>query len=104
MKEQPEPWIQALEAEWSKPDGFLGRVREGVFDSLEGASFASKLDGIKLPRDAPIARRLVSLIWYIPMFLDWQKRRVVEKGGDALAFEQFVNHVRAIVEEILGVP
>jgi hypothetical protein len=38
------------------------------------------------------------------MFLDWQKRRVVEKGGDALAFEQLVNHVRAIVEEILGVP
>lgn len=104
MKEHTKQWIQVLEAEWSKPEGFLGRVREGVFDPLEGANFASKLDSIKLPRDASIDRRLVSLTWYIPMFLDWQKRRVVEKGGDALAFEQFINHVRAIVEEILGVP
>lgn len=104
MNEPVQEWIRSLEVEWSKPDGFLGRVREGVFDPRQGAVFVSKLESIRLPENAPIDRRLVSLTWYIPMFLDWQKRRIVEKGGDALAFEQFVNRVRATVEGILGVP
>jgi hypothetical protein len=104
MSEQIQNWIQSLEAEWAKPDGFLGKAREGVFDPRQGASFVSQLENIQPSQNAPIDRRLVSLIWYIPMFLDWQKRRVIDKGGDALAFEQLVNRVRAIVEEILGVP
>ena len=32
-------WLAFLEAEWSKPEGFLGRAREGLFDSQRGDEF-----------------------------------------------------------------
>ena len=104
MNEKHHEWIQLLESEWSKPDGFLGQVREGVFDYKRGAAFLEMLESIKLPEDSTIDRRLVALLWYIPNFLIWQKERVMEKGGNAIAFEQLTNRVQGIVEEILGVP
>lgn len=104
MDENIRDWIQALETEWSKPEGFLGKTREGVFDPRQGAAFATMIENIKLPADAAIDRRLVALLWYIPNFLRWQKERVTKKGGDAAAFEQLINRVQGIVEEILGVP
>ncbi len=98
-------WIQTLEAEWSKPDGFLGKVREGIFDERQADGFAKMLEGIKpQPGNATIDRRLVALLWYVPAFLRWQKERVAKKGGNMPAFERVTNRVQGIVEEILGVP
>jgi hypothetical protein len=104
MNRNTKDWIQALETEWSKPDGFLGKAREGAFDPRQGAAFTAMLEHIKLPADAAIDRRLVALLWYIPNFLGWQKERVTKKGGDVAAFEQLTNRVQGIVEEILGIP
>jgi hypothetical protein len=44
------------------------------------------------------------LLWYVPGFLRWRKERIAEKGGDIIAFEQLINHVQGVVEDILGVP
>jgi hypothetical protein len=104
MNKIPQVWIRSLEAEWSKPEGFLGKAREGVFDQRKGADFVAMLKSIKAPTENTIDRRLVSLLWYIPNFLSWQKERVAEKGGDTVAFDQFANQVQGIVEAILGIP
>jgi len=104
MNEKTQEWIQALEAEWSKPDGFLGKAREGVFDERQGAGFVVLLQRIELADGPSIDRRLVALVWYLPNFLEWQKGRVAERGGDLAAFERLINRVQGIVEEILGVP
>ena len=104
MNEKLQECIRILEAEWSKPDGFLGKAREGVFDERQGAGFVTTLESIKLPAETVIDRRLVALLWYIPSFLRWQQERVAEKGGDAAAFEQLTNRVQGIVEDVLGVP
>jgi hypothetical protein len=104
MNEKTREWVQALEAEWSKPDGFLGRAREGAFDDRQGTAFVLMLEKIKPSENATIGRRLVALLWYIPIFLGWQKGRVAEKNGDAAAFEQLTNRVQGIIEDILGVP
>jgi hypothetical protein len=69
-----------LETEWQTPGGFLGKARKGIFAPQQGTGFTSKLESIKLPQDTPIGRRLVSLLWYMPLFLGWQKKRVVEKA------------------------
>jgi hypothetical protein len=45
-----------------KPDGFLGKAREGVYDEESGASFIAALEKIKLPDGATIDRRLVAPI------------------------------------------
>ena len=62
------------------------------------------LERIKLSDDASVDRRLVALLWYIPVFLRWQKERVQEKRGDVAAFDRVINRVQGILEEILGVP
>jgi hypothetical protein len=97
-------WLAFLEAEWSKPEGFLGRAREGLFDSQRGDEFVEKLQRIRLQDGDRIDRRLVSLLWYIPTFLRWQKERISESGGDTIAFERLSNRVQTVVEGILGVP
>lgn len=104
MDERTRSWIDALEAEWSQPNGFLAKAREGTFDPVDATKFVVLLESIELSPEAPIDRRLVSLLWYIPLFLDWQKERVTEKGGDGLVFERFANQVQGIVEELLGSP
>ena len=104
MNQDTRQRIEALEAEWSMPDGFLGKAREGVFDERQGAEFLALLGRIE-PADGPlIDRRLVALVWYIPQFLHWQKERVAARGGDLAAFERLTNRVQGMVEEILGVP
>jgi len=104
MKQKTKEWIRELESAWSEPDGFLFKVREGSFDEEKGANLVSLLKSIKLPKEDTIDRRLVALVWYIPIFLTWQIERVVEGGGSASAFRRFSNEVHAIVEDLLGVP
>lgn len=76
--------IAALEGAWGI-DGFLGAVREGRYDQAKGEDFLRLLGCIQLPDDAFIPGRLVALLWYLPSFLEWQKPRVEEKGGDLVA-------------------
>jgi hypothetical protein len=97
-------WIQFLEEEWSKPSGFLGRLREGVFVLESANSFLAKLKHIDLSKEDAVNKRLVSLLWYIPGFLGWQVERVAEQGADLQAFHKFRNEVQSALEEILGVP
>jgi hypothetical protein len=104
MNKELQESIRALEAEWSKPEGFLGKAREGVFDQSKGADFVTILKSIKPATEVSIDRRLVALLWYMPSFLRWQKARIAEKGGDVVMFEHLTNQVQGIVEEILGVP
>ena len=104
MKEDTRQWIEALEAEWSMPDGFLRKAREGVFDERQGADFVALLERIELADGPLIDRRLVALVWYMPQFLRWQEERVAERGGDLAAFARLTTRVHGIVEAILGVP
>ena len=104
MDEQRKELIRAIEREWFMDTGFLGKVREGAFDVKEGDQFVQFLDAIRLPEQDEIDRRLVSLLWYIPIFLSWQKERVVERGGDAEEFTRLTDRALASVQRILGVP
>lgn len=47
---------------------------------------------------------MLSLLWYLPSFLTWQRERVAEKGGDINAYAHFVTDVHNTLEEVLGVP
>lgn len=105
MDEKTEQWIRMLEAQWSKPDGFLGKAREGIFDEQQAEDFIKQLADIRLsPSDPVIERRLVALVWYIPIFLGWQEERIAERGNQAAAFRRMQNRVNVLVEEILGIP
>ena len=98
-----EKTVCRLEVEWGD-EGFLGRVRQGEFRPEGARAFLDFLRGIDLSGDTLIPKRLLSLSWYLPGFLEWQRERVRERGGDPAAYARFVTEVTNILEEVLGVP
>lgn len=103
MDNEIQKWVISLERAWDE-NGFLWKVRGGHFDIQEGEEFINFLRLIENENYQVFDKRFVSLIWYIPLFLDWQKERVIEKGADALSYGRFNSRVSNAVQNILGVP
>jgi hypothetical protein len=94
--------ISELEAEYDQDQGFLGLLRAGHFDSLARDRFLRLLQSIDLGSSGPIDRRIVALLWYIPLFMQWQERRL--DPDERLALQEAASHVTTQLERILGVP
>ena len=97
--------IDLLEKEWELDTGFLGRLRQGFFDEEGCRRCQATLERVVLEARAAenLPRRLVSLVWYIPLFMTWQRARVRETVNPN-EYERVTNSFEAKVEEILGVP
>jgi hypothetical protein len=96
--------IDVLEWEWSPDDGFFWRIRQGRFDVAEFQRALQKVSRISIPEDAELPRRIVSLLWYIPLFMQWQVERVRETGGDIAAYAKAITAMTNEIERLLGVP
>jgi hypothetical protein len=96
--------IRLLEGEWEQPDGFLGRLREGRFDPVGFERFEQLLRSIDRHQGGVINRRLVSLLWYVPTFMSWQRDRVEEQGGSIEELDIAITKTHNLLEEILGAP
>lgn len=94
--------IEKLEYDWD--EGVFHKLRQGSFEPSEGFALVDEYRKILVFEDDSVPKRIVSLIWYIPQFLDWQVGRVENKGGDLEAYEKFRNTMLSLLEEILGVP
>ena len=99
-------FIGMLEKEWSQDHGFFGKAREGIFDEESAKRIENVLGKIEihLQNDAYLSRRLVTLIWFIPLFLEWQIERIQEKGGNVEEFCRFRKTCDNIVFRILSLP
>lgn len=51
-----------------------------------------------------VPRRMVSLLWSIPLFRHWQEGRVRESTGDVAAHERATTVMPTEFERLLGVP
>ncbi len=69
--------ISALEAEYGQEEGVFGLLRGGHFDTLARDRFLRLLESIDLGQAELIDRRVVALLWYVPLLLQWQSRRGV---------------------------
>jgi hypothetical protein len=96
--------IAALEAEWEPESGFFWRIRQGMFVDADYQRALSKVRAISIPEDIDIPRRLVSLLWYIPLFMQWQMERLRDAGADLEAYTMAATAMSTEVERILGVP
>ena len=94
--------VQRLETAWSDEDGFLFQLRMGKFDGSKAESLVATLKDIEPGEAEPVARRAVSLLWYLPLFIGWQQERVDQK--DVKALERVEVLVTNELERILGVP
>jgi hypothetical protein len=96
--------ILELEKEWAVPNGLFYQLRyNGDFDVQKYERFVELLHSIKIEGEE-INRKLVSLLWYLPLFMTWQKERVIENGGNIKKLESAIDEVISILEEKLGVP
>lgn len=99
-----EPIMQALEQEWEQPTGFFARLRAGEFDEAGLERLLTLLSAIEQAPDAPLSRRMVALLWFIPLFMTWQRERLVEQGEDLHTFEEALHRVLNKLYGILGLP
>ena len=95
--------IAKLERLWDLDTGFLGRLRQGLFNEDDVDYVIELLDSLN-NADQVIEKRLVSLIWYIPMYMEWQTERVKDAGGDAVKYERAKNRIQGAVQHCLGLP
>jgi hypothetical protein len=92
-----------LDLQWDS-EGFLGQLRDGHYVPDAGRDFLELLKQIEIKENDLIPKRLVSLLWYLPIFLLWQADRIYESGGNSTEYKLFVNQVTNILEDRLGVP
>jgi hypothetical protein len=96
--------VAAIEAAWEPDTGPLWKLRQGEVDMEQIDALLRVLDTIQVHDDDPLPRRFVSLVWYLPIFFEWQRDRVAERGSDMQVFQALSNRVVAAVQRVLGVP
>lgn len=96
-------YIDKLEEAWEMETGFLGCLREGIFDAVRYADFLVTLRQIQVEEHDLLPRRLVTLLWFIPLFMEWQTERVLT----TISLEEYQaarTGVETQLERILGIP
>jgi hypothetical protein len=96
--------INRLDDEWDQDDGFLGRLRAGLFDREGYERFLGLLQSIETKGDV-FDRRLVELLWFVPLFMEWQTERL--EGRSGMPPEEFRSYKNAVLNtlfKVLGVP
>lgn len=96
--------IDVLESEWSPEDGFFWRIRQGHFSPSDFDRALKKVSSVNIEENAVVPRRVVSLLWYIPLFMQWQLERVQENKGDVTAYTAAITTMTNEIERLLGVP
>ena len=96
--------IETLESEWEPDVGFFWQIRQGIFAENEFRRALATVSSIEISDSHVIERRVVSLLWYIPLFMHWQTERVAEAGGNVESYAQAVSAMTNEVERLLGVP
>jgi len=90
-----------LEREWDLDEGFLGQLRTGNFDSKAYRRLLETLTDIQA--SSYLERDVVRLIWYIPIFMEWNKE-ITMNSLDSTTYGQATNSLQIEVERILGTP
>jgi hypothetical protein len=99
-----EAYISAIEAEWEPETGFFWRTRQGDFRKDDFERTLRKLAAVPSMTGQSVPARLVSVVWYIPIFAEWQRDRVQGCGADPAEYERAKAQLTNEVERILGVP
>jgi hypothetical protein len=73
--------IEFLEAEWAPGAGFFWQLRQDHFAPDASDRVLEALRTISVEEETLLPRRLVSLLWYIPLFMQWQAHRLREGGS-----------------------
>ncbi|MBI5500709.1 MAG: hypothetical protein HY907_10745, partial [Deltaproteobacteria bacterium] len=99
-----------------KPERAISRARhdrraalfddrlQGQFEPAVFRRVLQKVASLSIGEDAQLPRRIVSVLWYIPLFMHWQVERIQEGGGDTAAYAKAISEMTNEIERLLGVP
>ena len=96
--------IEQLNREWESQNGFLGKARYRTFDSDGLDRLIQTLESIDVEDKDYLDRRLVSLLWFIPIFLEWQKPSFREVEKETQSLDSAINRIMPLLYKILGIP
>jgi hypothetical protein len=99
-----EDYIPGIEAEWEPETGFFWRTRQCDFQKEDFERTLGKLAAVQSMTEQSIPARFVSVVWFIPIFMEWQTHRVRECGVNPDEYERATNKLTNEVQRILGVP
>lgn len=93
--------IEDLNLAWGM-DGFLGLLRDANFNHEKGLSLLYTLQNISFNDVEYIPKDLVSLLWYIPIYMEWQSQRFnLKENNNYITLEAEIHNG---IERILGIP
>jgi hypothetical protein len=96
--------IAELESFWEPDKGVFWQLRQGNFVESELRRFLAWIGRLQVEEEVALPRRLVAMLWYLPLFMQWQTDRVRTAGGDLAAYSRAITEVTNELERILGVP
>jgi hypothetical protein len=96
--------LEALDNAWADETGFLGMLRNGQFSESAGEELLGLLESIEVPLGERLHSDFVRLVWFAPMFAEWQLDRVAARGGNRQAAQRISDRIRELIMRILGVP
>jgi hypothetical protein len=96
-------YLEELEAAWELETGFLGCLRGGVFDRTLYGTFVTTLMRVKVEEGKLLPARFVTLLWFIPPFMEWQTEQITT----TFPLEEYQlakARIQQQLERILGIP
>ena len=87
--------IQALEAEFDRSNGFIGQLKDLTFDREAHERFFALLESIDLGHSESLNRRVVELLWMLPLILQWRIEHFREEGLDVSSWDDAVDRAIA---------
>ncbi|UGY93255.1 hypothetical protein [Streptomyces gobiensis] len=95
--------LEALDEAWDDESGFLGKLRSQEFDQDAGEAYVALLSRIP-PIGETVDSALVRLIWFAPMFIEWQMERATNNEVEAANLKRIAGQVQEAVADVLGIP
>lgn len=95
--------VKILEEYWDV-SGFFYQLRQGDFDYKAYTEFLLVLKRMEPDESITVEKRIVSLLWFIPVFMRWQTERVAEKGADMEIYRRAEDEIVDELIRILGIP
>jgi hypothetical protein len=90
--------IEQLKPEWDRTTGFFGMLRIGILDESAFERVLKLILSINIDGKS-IDRRLVTLLWDIPLFMEWQSERM---NASVLRYAQVKSVIYEAVHGILN--
>jgi len=97
--------LDQIEQAWAVPEGVLYRLRQGEFDKRAMDHLVELLRQLEVDAASQyLPKRMVRLLWMMPIFVEWQNERVAEQGGSEEDVLKYGNMIYAEIQRLMGIP